>query len=66
MNVEAVKKLLIDEVAKAGSYRSLSQSWGIDKSYISLVVTGKSRPGPKILRQLGLRAVVKRSYERIK
>lgn len=55
------EKDVIDEIRKTvkayGSMRALAREWQVTPSYISDLLKGRRVPGPKILSQLGLRAV---------
>jgi hypothetical protein len=54
MKDERVLQLLRAACRKAGSQRQWAQAHGIAHQAVSLVLTGRRRPGPQILDALGL------------
>lgn len=47
---------------KAGSQYAWAIAHDIRPQYVSAVLTGRQRPGPQIVRALGIKLEVKRSY----
>jgi hypothetical protein len=46
------------------SLRALALVWQIDVAHLSRIYSGDKEPGPKVLRRLGLEAVVEYRYRR--
>ncbi len=57
MNEQAVIELVRREKARAGGVSALAREWGVSPCYISQVLKGRMRPGPRILKPLGLKRV---------
>lgn len=53
-NIQDVRSALTAACAKAGGQRTYAREHRLSSAYISQVITGKIKPGPKILRLLGL------------
>ena len=54
MTRDQVVKRIRDLVNKAGSQRLIAQRFGVSDAYLGDVLKGQRKPGPKILKQLGL------------
>ena len=54
MTREQVVKRIRDLVNKAGSQRIIAQRFGVSDAYLGDVLKGQRKPGPKILKHLGL------------
>jgi hypothetical protein len=52
-------------VVKAGSMRAYAHEVGVTASYICDLVHARRAPGPSILGPMGLKKVVRVSYERV-
>jgi len=51
-------------ITKAGTSRALAKKLGISESYLSDVIIGRNKPGPKMLKALKLKREF--TYKRIK
>jgi hypothetical protein len=51
-------------IERAGSLRALAKQWGVCPALLSDLMNGRRRPGPKILKPMGLRVVKTITYER--
>lgn len=56
--------LLREQVQRRSSLRALAREWKCSAPYVSDVLLGKRPPGPKILKRLGLKRVVRYEYVR--
>jgi hypothetical protein len=65
MKHEDVLRKLKAVIETAGSLRETARCWGISAAYLSDVMTGNRKPGPKILKHMGLECTVKvvRTYD---
>lgn len=63
MTLDKVVEQLRREVAEAGSEIAWAAPHGISQSYVNFVLRNVIRPGPKILKALGLKKVI--SYEKV-
>lgn len=57
-----VRRMILAELVKAGSYRALGLSWGCSQTYLHDVVHQRRGIGKKILVNLGLTKVVTVCY----
>jgi hypothetical protein len=53
-----VKKLVGRAIERAGGVRALAREWDVSPAQISDVMNGRRGPGPKVLRNLGMRRTV--------
>ena len=51
---ETVLGMLRYAVESAGSQSALARKWKVGQTYISQVLNGTQRPGPKLCRKLGV------------
>lgn len=59
MTESDVAKLIEIEIARAGSVRALAREWKLSPCMISDIRNGRRGPGPKVLKQLGMKKVHK-------
>lgn len=65
MKESEVKKLIAAHIDRAGGLRALSREWGVSAAQLSDVMTGRRGPGPKIVKHLGLRRVVRVDFVQV-
>ena len=63
MTLDKVMQRLRGQIAEAGSETSWAATHGLSQAYINYVVRGAAKPGPRILKALGLKKVT--SYEKV-
>lgn len=63
MTNDDVRELLREEVNKAGNAMLYAKIAGCAPTYVGDVLRGKSEPGPRIMKALGLERVV--TYRRV-
>ena len=51
---------------KGRKQKDLAAELGVSEPFLSMVLNGKKAPGPKILKAIGLKRLVRVSYERIR
>jgi predicted transcriptional regulator len=57
MTESDVAKIVEHEIERAGSVRALGREWGVSPCMISDLRNGRRGPGPKVLRQLGMKKI---------
>jgi len=62
---EEVNELLRVAVERAGSVADLARHLHVTSQYVCNVLGGRSRPGPRILRHLGIERTEERIYRRV-
>lgn len=61
LTLEDIYRKLELRIDLAGSLRKAALEMGMSPAAISLVLQGKRNPGPRLLAQLGLRRIIRRS-----
>lgn len=59
LDESAMRSLLRDAIARAGSQKELAQSLGISETYVSDLLAGRRRMAEGISRMLGYRLVIR-------
>lgn len=54
VSLDDVIEVVAERVRKAGSLRNLARLWDVSPSYLSDLLLKRRRPGPKILKHLGM------------
>lgn len=49
-----VRDLIKTEITRHGSGHKLARKWGVSPPFLSMVLTGRRAPGPRVLQALGL------------
>ena len=55
MDTHQIRHEIERAAVMAGTQKELARKWRISPQYLSDVLAGRRKPGPKILRRLGLR-----------
>lgn len=55
-------RLVRAAIAEAGGVRPLARKWGVSPAHVCDMKRGFRRPGPRVLRHLGLKKVVSVTY----
>ena len=58
-----IRTALRRAVSEAGSQSGAAQRLGVTRSYMHDLLKGRRRPGPRVLRRLGIRHIRKDRYE---
>ena len=53
-----VRRLLYRACVDAGKQKAVAEQFGVSNQYIGMVLKGRSHPGPKITRGLGLVPII--------
>lgn len=54
MTEQNIRRMVKQNADEAGSIRKLGLAWGLSAAYLSDVIAGKRRPGPSVLRRVGV------------
>lgn len=57
MDAEGVRKFLAIKVAEFDSQIRAAAAMGVSDSHLAHVLSGKDKPGPRVLKYLGLRRI---------
>lgn len=55
---EEVRRRMLLDIRKLGSQAAYAEMVATSRSMVSMVMSGRKRPGPKVLKAVGLRRVV--------
>lgn len=64
MDAKEFKKHLFKAILEAGGQTDFAKAHKLSTSYVNDCLHGRRKPGPKILKSLGLKAVI--SYQEVK
>lgn len=59
MTESDVAQIVEREIERAGGVRALSREWGVSPCMISDLRNGRRGPGPKVLKKLGMKKVLR-------
>lgn len=62
INLDSLLSLLSAEVAGAGGQARFAKSAGCSQAYVADILAGKRSPGPKILKALGFKKVIRYAH----
>lgn len=63
LSVDDVRRLLADACSASGGQKSWGDKHKVSQTYISVVLSGRTEPGPAILEALGLERVTMYRYK---